>query len=216
VKYDLIYLDPPWPYNSRCAWSETKFGGGTTRQYPTMDAAQLFELGPLIEAVASDSCAMVCWYTAPHLATLLDFLAACGFAYKTKAFCWVKTNKDGTPFAGPGFYTASNTEDAALAVRVKRGQPAPKPAARLVNQVVEHPEEIVVREGRREHSRKPDVVRERLERMYPDARKLEIFCRFPAPGWTSLGNEIDGLDIRVALRLAATGYYSPWRSEHVG
>lgn len=177
------------------------------RQYPVMPADELMSLGPLIQALASDTCLMVCWYTAPHLATMLDFVRACGFEYKTKAFCWVKTTRDGSPLAGPGFYTASNTEDAALAVRVKRGK-APRPAVRLVNQVVEEFDETVVKEGRREHSRKPDVVRERLELMYPEARKLEIFCRFPRAGWSCIGNEIDGLDVRIALRLAASGYYA--------
>ncbi len=49
------------------------------------------------------------------------------------------------------------------------------------------------------HSAKPDDLQESLETMFPKARKLELFARRLRPGWTCLGNEIDGKDIRVAL-----------------
>lgn len=66
-----------------------------------------------------------------------------------------------------------------------------------------------------EHSRKPDDVHERINEMYPNARKIELFARREYPGWACLGNEIDGLDIRDALALAATGYYDLERGEYV-
>jgi N6-adenosine-specific RNA methylase IME4 len=49
------------------------------------------------------------------------------------------------------------------------------------------------------HSAKPDDLQESLEAMFPNARKLELFARRIRPGWTCLGNEIDGKDIRDAL-----------------
>lgn len=49
------------------------------------------------------------------------------------------------------------------------------------------------------HSAKPDDLQESLETMFPIARKLELFARRLRPGWTCLGNEIDGKDIRDAL-----------------
>ena len=189
--FDLIYIDPPWAYNSRACHSKTRFGGGVSRQYPVMQTDELLALGPLIQRIAADKCVMACWYTAPHLETMVSFIKACGFTYKTKAFTWIKINKDGTPFAGPGFYTASNSEDVALCVRTGKGGSAPRPAVNMMNQVV--------LSGRREHSRKPDDVAQRLELLYPSARKLEVFCRFPRDNWTCIGNEVDGLDVREAL-----------------
>ena len=35
--------------------------------------------------------------------------------------------------------------------------------------------------------------------MFPTQTKLELFARRHRPGWTCLGNELDGLDIRDAL-----------------
>ena len=49
------------------------------------------------------------------------------------------------------------------------------------------------------HSAKPDDLQESLETMFPVARKLELFARRLRPGWTCLGNEIDGKDIYDAL-----------------
>jgi hypothetical protein len=44
-----------------------------------------------------------------------------------------------------------------------------------------------------EHSRKPDDVHERIERMYPQASKIELFARRARKGWDCWGNETPGL-----------------------
>jgi len=49
------------------------------------------------------------------------------------------------------------------------------------------------------HSAKPNDLQESLEIMFPKSHKLEMFARRIRPGWTCLGNEIDGKDIREAL-----------------
>ena len=49
------------------------------------------------------------------------------------------------------------------------------------------------------HSAKPEDLQDSLEAMFPKARKLELFARRLRPGWTCLGNEIDGKDIYDAL-----------------
>lgn len=49
------------------------------------------------------------------------------------------------------------------------------------------------------HSAKPEELQNSLELMFPQSQKLELFARRVRQGWTCLGNEIDGLDIRDAL-----------------
>jgi N6-adenosine-specific RNA methylase IME4 len=49
------------------------------------------------------------------------------------------------------------------------------------------------------HSSKPEHLQDSLEIMFPGSEKLEMFARRVRPGWTCLGNEIDGKDIRDAL-----------------
>jgi len=48
------------------------------------------------------------------------------------------------------------------------------------------------------HSRKPAEIQNRIERLC-SGPFLELFARRQRPGWTCLGNEIDGRDIRDAL-----------------
>lgn len=38
---------------------------------------------------------------------------------------------------------------------------------------------------------------------------LELFARKTAPGWTAIGNEIDGRDIKVALKEVAIESKTP-------
>lgn len=48
----------------------------------------------------------------------------------------------------------------------------------------------VILSRKRDRSRKPDIVRHFIVRMYPDARRLEKFARSRHPGWLSWGNEV--------------------------
>src|SRR6476661_7756459 len=78
---------------------------------------------------------------------------------------------------GTGYYSKSNAELCLLATRGK----VLKPATNHVSSVVMTPIG--------EHSRKPDTVRERIELLYPNTRRLEMFARpinslfSPLVGW---------------------------------
>ena len=48
----------------------------------------------------------------------------------------------------------------------------------------------VYRFRRGKHSKKPDEIRDLIAAWFPDAARLEMFCRFPAAGWTVWGNEV--------------------------
>lgn len=51
------------------------------------------------------------------------------------------------------------------------------------------------------HSAKPEHLQDSLDIMFgDDAKKIELFARRQRPGWTCLGNEIDGRDIRDAIK----------------
>ena len=112
-------------------------------------------------------------------------MEAWGFTYKTIGFSWVKSNKNGEGFKiGMGFYTRANVELCLLGVRGK--MPV---MARDVRQVIYAPP--------REHSRKPDEVYERIERLYPGMSYLELFARQRWQGWSAWGNEVNS-DIDLA------------------
>jgi len=192
AQFQTIILDPPWPYDRKAGQ------GVANKQYSLMTWRDLHALRPLLHAVAAPDCAIFLWTTAPLLLETTDAVRVWGFRYITKAFCWVKTQRDGAIFFGIGSYTASNTEDVWL---LSNGTPKRRTAD--VSQVVPtlETEGVVAPMGR--HSRKPEDVQDRIERLFPGPY-LEVFARRRRPGWTCIGNELDGLDVRESLaRLAA-------------
>lgn len=101
-------------------------------------------------------------------------MEAWGFEYRANEV-WVK------PSIGMGVWTRNRHELLLIGRRGKASPPEPK--ARL-DSVIE------ARRGR--HSEKPACVYERLERLYPQLSKLELFARGKVrPGWTAWGNEVE-------------------------
>jgi N6-adenosine-specific RNA methylase IME4 len=183
--YNLLYVDPPWAYNPRHN-QNTKFGGGAMAHYPVMPMTEIaaLDLGKL----AADNCALFLWCTFPKLDQQIQLFRTWGFRYATQAFTWVKTNlRNGAPFFGPGYYTASNTEVCLLGIKGRM-----KPVDNTVSSLVIQP--------RQQHGKKPNVVRQRIVQLFGDLPRAELFAREVAPGWDAFGNEIDGMDLREYLR----------------
>ena len=89
---------------------------------------------------------------------------------------------------GLGFWTRANPE---LCLIATKGQP--KRVSKAVHCIVDTPVEV--------HSKKPDIVREKIVELAGDLPRAELFARNEYPGWVCVGNEIDGMDIRDSLRL---------------
>jgi N6-adenosine-specific RNA methylase IME4 len=190
VKYNVITLDPPWQYE------RTAGQGVAHKQYSLMTWDDLHALGPLLHAVATPDCAIFLWTCAPLLIETAEMVKAWNLRYITKAFCWLKTTPNGGYFVGLGSHTRGNNEDVWL---LSNGTPRRKNAD--VYQIVPTSEAVSALLTR--HSAKPEEVYRRIER-YIDGPYLEVFSRRQRPGWTCLGNEVDGLDIRESLaKLAA-------------
>ncbi len=180
-KYNLIYADPPWYYNSRNN-PNTKFSSGVHGHYPVMKTEEICMLP--VRDIANDNAALILWVTFPRLVDGLQVMDAWGFRYVTVAFNWFKTNKNGSPFFGVGYYTKSNSEIALLGIKGKM-----KPASNFVSQVVVSPRE--------EHSKKPEMVRGKIVELFGDLPRIELFAREKSPGWDAWGNEIVS-DIRLS------------------
>lgn len=188
--FDVILADPPWKYNDRKRPGKAGFGGGVHGHYLTMDTTAICSL----KIPAANDCMLFLWATWPRLVDALAVIAAWGFEYLTIGFLWVKTDPlAGSIFHGIGFYAKANTEPCLLA---RRGQ-AIKPAVDDVSSVIVSP--------RREHSRKPEATRTRIDRMYPTQRKVELFCRESADGWTTWGDQVDATPFAKQQKLVLEG-----------
>jgi N6-adenosine-specific RNA methylase IME4 len=78
-----------------------------------------------------------------------------------------------------GYYARQQHE---LLLIAKRGDvPAPAPQDRPSS---------VINWPREEHSAKPVLVHEVIERMYPTLAKVELFARHQRQGWACWGNQV--------------------------
>lgn len=174
-KYAVILANPPWSFRN---WSAKGTGRNAVSHYDCLDFSSLAAL-PVSE-FAADKCALFLWATDPLLPRALELIQAWGFEYKTVAFYWVKLNSaakhDADYFTGLGYWTRANPEQCLLATRGKPSRQA-KDVRRLVV------------EKRREHSRKPDCVRERIERLVKGPY-LELFARETKRGWDCRGDQV--------------------------
>ena len=170
-EYRTIYADPPWTF---ATYSERGKGRSAEAHYDTLTVDGIAALP--VAAWAAKDAVLLMWITDPMLPRGLDVIRAWGFAYKTVGFHWAKQNRSGSGFfTGMGFWTRANPELCLLATRGK-----PKRRSGAVKRLVVAP--------RREHSRKPDEVRERIEQLC-DGPYLEMFGRDSRPGWDGWGNQ---------------------------
>ena len=132
-----------------------------------------------IDKIADDDCVLFLWVTMPKLNEVFDIIKSWSFVYKTCGFVWVKKNKkSGTNFMGMGRWTRANAE---LCLIATKGNP--KRVSAGVRSVIESPIE--------QHSKKPDIVREKIIELCGDLPRIELFAREKADGWDAWGNEID-------------------------
>ena len=173
--FDIIYADPPWDYKGQLqhAGPGSADTGGALRHYPTVKLTDLKKLD--VGSIAARDSLLFMWATSPHLDQAIELGKSWGFDWATVAFIWDKIR------VNPGFYTLSQCE---LCLVFKHGRiPRPR-GARNVRQLVS------ARRG--PHSTKPEEVRQRIERMFPEQRRIELFARSTVPGWQSWGLEANG------------------------
>jgi len=176
-KYQIIYADPPWKYNSR-ANHKTRFRGGACGHYNLMTMDEIKALP--VRQIAADDAVLFLWVTFPYLKEQIEVFEAWGFVYKTVGFTWIKLNpKNLGIFFGVGYYTKSNAELCLLGTKGK----VLRPATNCVSSVIVTP--------RQEHSRKPCRVREMIDVLYPRQSKVELFARQKVEGWSCWGNEVE-------------------------
>ena len=170
-KYNIIYADPAWTFKT---WS--KKGGIKSPKYEVMTINDIKKLP--IDNIADKDCVLFIWVTYPLLKEGLDTIKQWNFHYKTCGFSWIKKNKKtDSLFWGLGYWTRANNEICLLATKGK-----PKRISRSVHQVVI--------DKIREHSRKPDCVRDRIVELCGDLPRIELFAREKTKGLDVWGNEV--------------------------
>jgi N6-adenosine-specific RNA methylase IME4 len=170
-RYGAIYADPPWSFQN---WSAKGTGRNALSHYDCLNFEALAAMP--IPDIAADNSVLFLWAVDPLLDKAMELIRAWGFEYKTVGFYWVKKNiKSDGFFTGLGYWTRANPEQCLLATRGK-----PQRRGKGVRKLIVEP--------RREHSRKPEDVRKRIEQLV-DGPYVELFARDTQPGWHSWGNQ---------------------------
>jgi len=171
-KYNIIYADPAWYFKS---WSRKGEKRNAILHYDCMSINDICNLP--IRDISKDDCILFIWVIDPMLPDALQVIKSWGFKYKTVAFTWVKKNKLEGYFTGLGYWTRANPEMCLLATKGK-----PKRISKSVRQLV-----IDIR---KEHSRKPDIIRNKIIELCGDLPRIELFARQKVDGWDCWGNEV--------------------------
>lgn len=196
MKHQVIIADPAWGFDDGLKKMKRKVKRSAASQYHTMTPQQVAAL-QVKDLADPAGCVLALWVPGSMLEDGLMVMKAWGFKLK-QIFVWVKLKKD-----------YAKEKDWNSATRVGMG--------RLFRQ--SHEIALICTSGKsvykflknkgqrsvcfdlnRGHSIKPSLLHERLDKMFPEAQKVELFARRPMKGWTVLGDEIDGKDIDVAIQ----------------
>lgn len=179
--YRVILADPPWHFNNYSADNPGELredGRGANKHYATMSLEDIKRL-PVADIAARDSVLLI-WGVWALLPECLQVIEAWGFKFKTLAWIWLKMNKSGIGiFRGLGYWTRQNSEYCLLATR---GQ-AVKRVDKGVGAFILSP--------LGDHSVKPNAQYDKIDRLFGDVSKAELFARRrpPADNWSVWGNE---------------------------
>ena len=178
-KYNVIYADPPWHYGSKSAVNNTKGNEikPLSNHYNTMRLEELKAL-PINNLTKEDSVCFM-WVTDSHIDEALKIFKSWGFEYKTIAFNWVKTTSNGNYCKNVAPWTMKSSEICLLGTKGKMTK------YKQANNI----ESLVIAE-RTKHSKKPEEVRKRIELLFGDLPKIELFARQKTEGWDVWGNEV--------------------------
>ena len=185
--FSILYADPPWDYKGQKqhAGKGKADTGGAEIHYPTMKLEELKRLD--IPSVCEPDCLLFMWTSSPHFDQAIELMKAWGFSWATVGFVWNKKK------VNPGFYTMSQVEICIIGKRGKIPQPR---GARNIRQYL--------CKERTKHSEKPLIVMQRIDRMFPTQRKLELFARKLPEGvirdatWSVWGNEVQS-DVQIGF-----------------
>lgn len=158
--YEIIVIDPPWNYNSK--YDSDGFRG--TTDYPEMTLDELKKMN----IPASENSILFLWTTKAFIWNAKELLDCWSFKYRD-ILIWDKEKM------GIGKLLRLQTELCLVGIK---GKPVIK----------SHDCRDIIREPRRQHSRKPEAFYELVDHLCV-GRKLDIFGREQRKNWDIWGKE---------------------------
>lgn len=170
ARYSVVYADPPWSYGE---------GKGSPQDpslhYPLMSMAEIKSMD--VKSLAAPNAECLMWVPNSLIPDGLDVLKAWGFRFVT-TMVWCKEG------SGPVSKAIALPHHETLLIGRRNGGVPMAKRAKV-------PKSFYFEDlgKNRVHSRKPKYFAEIIEKAFPKAAKIELFCRVPREGWTAWGNE---------------------------
>ena len=197
--YNIIYCDFPWPYTD-CGHAKLPYASMTEQQISEFDWSEFMEPRRTIRKVKHGGCVIFCWLTGPKMdlqfRCIEEWKRRHGLRYIGISHVWIKTRKDGHAIGASGprpTVVKPLGEFVACLTNVRSGRPFPLLTQSQVQwldetDMIDEPCEI--RGPRTGHSRKPEVMRNKIVELFGDElSKIELFARERFDGWDGHGNE---------------------------
>lgn len=211
MKFNVVVCDPPYQFSDKLTMTSTKRGAES--QYVVLQDQNIINLK--VKDICADDCVIALWVPGSKLDIGMECCKTWGFTV-TQTWIWVKTKQN--PLGGllksiskifkgkdPKEYKKLISEAIELfdtndmlnffmgrcfrqthelvliGVRGKYTKMLKDKAQRSV----------YIGPAIKTHSAKPEALQDRLDKMFPNAYKLEMFARRERPGWTCVGNDDD-------------------------
>jgi N6-adenosine-specific RNA methylase IME4 len=175
--YDLIVIDPPWPF---ATWSAKGQGKSPSAHYRVMTLAEIMALP--VRGLLNNHAVGLLWTTVAMLAQAFAVMQAWGITYKTNLM-WRKVTPNGKVRMGCGFWARTMHEPILLGTV---GKPGKFTMPSCFDGIA------------REHSRKPDEFYRMITDRTPDLRRADVFAREKREGWDCWGDEVEKFSSEAA------------------
>jgi N6-adenosine-specific RNA methylase IME4 len=169
----ILVADPPWRFNDKLPGP----GRGAEKHYNCMSLLEICQF-PRVEPTIKQADILFMWRVASMQEEAMVAIDMWGFELPQREFVWVKLTKDESLVRMGMGHVVRNAHEVCLIA--KRKGCKLKVRDRSVPSVFYAPRE--------EHSRKPDVFYEMVERLY-EGPYVELFARRRRSGWDCRGEE---------------------------
>lgn len=174
-QYDLIYADPPWKQKRGGRKSVRPNSSGCELDYPVISLDEIKQHLQTVTNSAAENSILFLWTIDKYLFEAQNIAEQLGYKLHARMI-WNKVT--GIP--------------AAFTVRFGHEYLLYMYKGKLLPVATEERGKIhtVFTERVKRHSQKPEIAYQIIERLYPNAVRLEMYARNERDGWDSWGNEL--------------------------
>jgi N6-adenosine-specific RNA methylase IME4 len=228
VKFNVVISDPPWKFSDGLSMSDVARGADSNYKTMLLEDIKNLDMKSIVDP---NGCILAMWVPSSFLQDGMDVMKAYGFEQK-QTYIWVKTKKEPLKELSDllkksllKIKKVSSVKEIKEEVsKIFTNFDPDKILQFFMGRLFRQTHEICLiginnkniykllkNKSQRsvcfgqnmKHSQKPDDLHNSLELMFGDLPKIELFARRMKNGWTCLGNEIDGKDIREAIKEVA-------------